>query len=200
MYLKPRLYRLVQTIVHGDYSNSLPRVQRMLQIQPGEVVVELGCGDGGFADYFMRQGCEYWGVDVDPARIDAARRRFPQANYLLADAVQLRLDQLPRSRNFFGHLFLHHIDDQACRNLLQLLFAQHPEATFVSVDPIRPDPWFANPFGTILSNMDDGRFIRTLKDWRSLLQPWKCEEEIVSYWPRCPISAYFARLTSSPVV
>jgi SAM-dependent methyltransferase len=43
------------------------------QLEPGDSVLDLACGDGGLADYLV--GFRYHGVDASPEMIDAARRR-----------------------------------------------------------------------------------------------------------------------------
>jgi SAM-dependent methyltransferase len=42
-------------------------------LQPGDVVLDLACGDGGFGDFLPEQ--RYVGVDASPEMVEAARRR-----------------------------------------------------------------------------------------------------------------------------
>ncbi len=39
-------------------------------------VLDLACGDGGLGEHLLARGLRYAGVDVEPAMIDAARRRL----------------------------------------------------------------------------------------------------------------------------
>lgn len=43
------------------------------RLAPGDTILDLACGDGGFADYL--QGFRYLGVDASPEMVGAARRR-----------------------------------------------------------------------------------------------------------------------------
>jgi hypothetical protein len=43
------------------------------RLEPGDSVLDLACGDGGFADYLP--GVRYSGVDASPEMVEAARRR-----------------------------------------------------------------------------------------------------------------------------
>ena len=43
------------------------------RLDPGDVVLDLACGDGGFADFLP--GLRYCGVDASPEMVEAAHRR-----------------------------------------------------------------------------------------------------------------------------
>jgi SAM-dependent methyltransferase len=65
----------------------LPVVE-LLAPQPGEHILDLGCGDGALGEKFLKLGCRVVGVDASPERIQAARSRGLDAR--LVDAQQLR--------------------------------------------------------------------------------------------------------------
>jgi len=46
------------------------------RLQPGDVVLDLACGDGGLAEALLPYGVSYVGLDLSPAMVDAARRRL----------------------------------------------------------------------------------------------------------------------------
>jgi len=63
---------------------------RLIDLRPGEHVLEIGCGWGGFAEYAAgRIGARVTGVTLSPAQLDFARRRIARAG--LADKVDLQL-------------------------------------------------------------------------------------------------------------
>ena len=43
-------------------------------ISPGMRVVDAGCGGGRNIQYLLRAGCEVFGVDTDPAAVEAVRK------------------------------------------------------------------------------------------------------------------------------
>jgi len=45
-------------------------------LDPGDEVLDLACGDGGLGEHLVARGLRYTGVDVEPAMVDAARRRL----------------------------------------------------------------------------------------------------------------------------
>lgn len=81
----------------GDYSQSLQSAQRRkyqriidtLQLQPGQRVLEIGCGWGGFAEQAGQQGIHVHGVTISPSQLAVAQRRVQEQG--LGDRVQLEL-------------------------------------------------------------------------------------------------------------
>ncbi|MBA5638257.1 class I SAM-dependent methyltransferase [Duganella sp. LX20W] len=81
----------------GDYSMALQDAQRCkyqriidtLRLQPGQRVLEIGCGWGGFAEQAAQQGIHVHGVTISPSQLEVAQRRVRQQG--LGDRVQLEL-------------------------------------------------------------------------------------------------------------
>jgi SAM-dependent methyltransferase len=46
------------------------------RLDPGDVVLDLACGDGGLGEHLLRLGVGYRGADASPAMVEAARRRL----------------------------------------------------------------------------------------------------------------------------
>ncbi|GJI99937.1 cyclopropane-fatty-acyl-phospholipid synthase [Duganella rhizosphaerae] len=81
----------------GDHSLSLQAAQQRkyqriidtLQLRPGQRVLEIGCGWGGFAEHAAQQGIHVHGVTISPSQLEIAQRRAQALN--LQDRVQLAL-------------------------------------------------------------------------------------------------------------
>jgi SAM-dependent methyltransferase len=56
-------------------------------------VLDAGCGTGRVAIELARRGVTAMGVDLDPAMLDAARRKDPQLEWVCADLASLDLDR-----------------------------------------------------------------------------------------------------------
>ena len=54
-------------------------------------VVDLGCGTGDYAEYFLKKGEEYLGVDNSREMIMRAQKRFPGALFQVDDVENLSL-------------------------------------------------------------------------------------------------------------
>ena len=53
----------------------------LLDPQPGERILDLGCGTGLLAAAIARRGASVVGLDSDAAMIEAARAQFPAADH-----------------------------------------------------------------------------------------------------------------------
>ncbi len=66
------------------------RILGRLQAQPGERVLEIGCGWGGFAELAQQAGLDLTGLTLSPAQLDWAQRRVPSADLRLRDYRDLQ--------------------------------------------------------------------------------------------------------------
>lgn len=69
----------------------IPRALGMLQPARGEIMLDLGCGQGVFARALAAEGCEVTGLDASPSLIRKARE-YPSRkaiHYLARDAAHL---------------------------------------------------------------------------------------------------------------
>jgi len=69
----------------------LARITALLEPQPGDRVLEIGCGWGGLAERLIRAaGCHVTGITLSPSQLGYARARLEQAG--LAARGDLRLE------------------------------------------------------------------------------------------------------------
>jgi cyclopropane-fatty-acyl-phospholipid synthase len=78
------------------------RILRELGAQPGDHILEIGCGWGGFAEHAARAGCRITGITVSEAQLDYARARIATAG--LQDRVDLRLCDYRDLEGQFDHI------------------------------------------------------------------------------------------------
>ncbi len=93
---------------HGRFVSDLGMpVVELLSPQPGERILDLGCGDGMLTAVLQHAGCEVVGVDASPEMIAAARSRG-------LDAYVLDGQKLPFESEFdavFSNAALHWMTD-----------------------------------------------------------------------------------------
>lgn len=86
-----------------------PYFLRFLAPQPGEQILDVGCGVGYFVALFSLSECNVWGVDIDLASVRAAREQYGQR------FVVARAEELPFAVDTFDKLIcseaLEHIED-----------------------------------------------------------------------------------------
>ena len=61
------------------------RILRRLKAGPGQRVLEIGCGWGGFAELAVQDGLQVTGLTLSPAQLAWAQKRVPQADLRLQD-------------------------------------------------------------------------------------------------------------------
>ncbi|MBS0347625.1 MAG: class I SAM-dependent methyltransferase [Proteobacteria bacterium] len=72
------------------------RILDRLRASPGDSVLEIGCGWGGFAEMAINNGLQVTGLTLSPAQLEWARKRVPQAD--------LRLQDYRDTRERFDHI------------------------------------------------------------------------------------------------
>lgn len=94
----------------GDLSRSLVQAQQAkyqrildrLDAKPGDSILEIGCGWGGFAEVAAGRGCRVRGVTISPAQLEFAQARIEKAG--LSDRVELTLTDYRDIRGQFDHV------------------------------------------------------------------------------------------------
>ena len=136
----------------------LPVVE-LLGPQPGERVLDLGCGDGALTEHLVAAGCTVVAVDSSPEQIEAAKRRGLDAR--VADGE---------------HLPFHHEFDAVFSNAA-LHWMKQPDAVLRGVrEALRPGGRFAGELGgagcvaTIVTALYDALARRGLQGEH--LNPW----------------------------
>ena len=61
------------------------RILERLRARPGQRVLEIGCGWGGFAELAVQGGLQLTGLTLSPAQLAWAKQRAPQADLRLQD-------------------------------------------------------------------------------------------------------------------
>lgn len=79
--------------LHGDKGNQFhqtlisPAVERLLNLQAGERVLDIGCGNGVLARRLAALGCKVTGVDFSAELIRLAEARSENIDYHVVDAT-----------------------------------------------------------------------------------------------------------------
>jgi 23S rRNA (adenine-N6)-dimethyltransferase len=71
------------------------RVVAEAGVRPGELVLDIGAGDGALTAHLLRAGARVVAVELHPGRAATLRRRFGDVTVVHADATSLRLPNRP---------------------------------------------------------------------------------------------------------
>jgi len=83
----------------------------LLDPQPGERVLDLGCGAGQLTAKIAERGAEAVGIDSSPAMIAQARANFPALDFRIADATSFDVGESFDA--VFSNAVLHWVHDAA---------------------------------------------------------------------------------------
>jgi len=84
------LYTEAKQSLESAQDTKYRRILRRLAPTPGQRILEIGCGWGGFAEMAVHAGVEVTGLTLSPAQLEWAQRRVPQADLRLQDYRDIR--------------------------------------------------------------------------------------------------------------
>jgi trans-aconitate methyltransferase len=109
---------------HGAYLLDL------LDPQPGERVIDLGCGTGALSVEIAERGADVLGIDGSPEMIAAARTRFPELSFVVASGLDFNVVQ-PYDA-VFSNAALHWMSDDPDAVIARVYDALEPGGRFVA--------------------------------------------------------------------
>ncbi len=128
-------------------------------------VLDVGCGPGTNTQFFRDQ--DYLGIDINPAYIEYARRKFGRS-FEVADATQLQVKSEDAFDLVLMNSLLHHIADEDVSSMLdQLSRVVSADGHIHIIDLVLP-PQRGIP--RYLALNDRGDFSRPLERWKTLFE------------------------------
>ncbi len=137
------------SVEDGDYFHRafvFPTIEKLLELQGNEVVLDAGCGNGALSRRMAKKGAKVFGVDFSSTLIKQARKRSPDISYQKVDLTnRVQLRQLAKTQSFdriVCSMVLHDMSNihpffESLRSLIK------PRGSFVfSI----PHPCFNSPF------------------------------------------------------
>lgn len=107
-------------------------VAALIGAAPGSTVLDLGCGNGALTHRLRQSGFQVMGLDASPDLLSAARKSYPDIEFVLEDAVDFSLPE-PVDVVFSNAVF--HFPGGICAAVC----ASHPPARGRRAGELDPD-------------------------------------------------------------
>lgn len=78
---------------HAFVSQYGESVLELLDVKPGERILDLGCGTGDLAKQIQEHGAEVIGIDASPEMIAKAKVKYPELDFSVANAASFHFDE-----------------------------------------------------------------------------------------------------------
>lgn len=79
---------------HNFVWQNAENLLELLSPQPGDRILDLGCGTGQLTEKIALAGCEVLGIDRAAAMIEKARQNYSELEFAVADARDFQVDGL----------------------------------------------------------------------------------------------------------
>jgi trans-aconitate methyltransferase len=78
---------------HAFVSQYGEGVLELLDVKPGERILDLGCGTGDLAKLIWEQGAEVVGIDASPEMIAKAKAKYPELDFSVANGTDFHFNE-----------------------------------------------------------------------------------------------------------
>jgi len=125
-----------------------------VDMKPGMRVLELGCGNGVFTEFFAASGAEIVALDISPELIELARKRCndKKVTFLVSPVEELTLSE--RFDAVVGSSVLHHLDLGKALPLVYAHLEPRGSSCFAEPNMLNPQifmqkniPWLKKKLG-----------------------------------------------------
>lgn len=140
---------------------------QFIRVQPGHRILDIGCGTADILS-FLPEGVEYWGYDISPEYIEAARARHGDRGHFECRPLDLQeIASLPKFDVVLAIGVLHHLGDTEAFSLFQQAKAAlHDRGRMITFDGcIAPGQ---NLIARFLIQHDRGQNVRAASEYREL--------------------------------
>jgi len=137
--------KLVSFLRQGDYAHAgeteaIDRVMAKYQKNNQQLILDVGCGLGGTADYLLKNNWgKVYGFDIEQEAIDYAKEKYPDVDFFVSNVINvhentdLKFDILC----LFNAFYAFHDQSLALRSLAKVAKENAKLAIFDYLDPCK---------------------------------------------------------------
>jgi len=114
-------------------------VEEFIRPQPGETILDIGCGTGEIVDSL--KGCTYIGFDANPGYIETAQRlRKGDCTFHCSRVSEANVSALGTFDAVLAMSVIHHLDDDEAEQLFAIAKkVVNPGGRLITIDPCYSD-------------------------------------------------------------
>lgn len=129
-----------------DYEKEFDFYDGLLRKYNRRITLEIGCGTGNLAPYFLNAGYEYTGLDLYDEMLRIARQNHPQAEtaFIQGDMRDLKLAQTYDSIIITGRSFCYMTTNKDVMSALQSVYKTLKEKGILIFDSFKADELLPN--------------------------------------------------------
>ena len=155
----PAVYASFARFVTGDGRFLEIYIQKHVQAQNGDKILDIGCGPGSILDALPKD-CDYTGFDISEPYIESARKHYgDRASFFLSGVDESLIGALPNHDLVVATGVLHHLPDDLALILLRIAWSNlkiggrlvTSDGCFTADQP---------PLNRWVVGMDRGEFVR----------------------------------------
>jgi SAM-dependent methyltransferase len=162
-------YRIFGTLIGGTRATSRLVRQRARPFS-GCRILELGCGPGGLLSHLPDQTVEYCGIDMNPAYIETARRRWAARPNCTFIREEIECTAAPEPGYFdivLAISVLHHLNDRDADRVFEIACdGLKPGGRLITYDGVYVES--QNRLARWLISHDRGMAVRTVKEYEGV--------------------------------
>ena len=161
----PGLFLFCRGLLEADFREIRRTIREYLPDSENQRVLDIACGPGAFSGLFAAD--VYVGVDINQRYVEYAQRRY-RGTFHVMDARHIEFSD----DSFDGVLvygLLHHLNDDDAREVLKgVSRVLKPSGRALIIEDI-PSESRLNVVGHLLHRIENGHFIRSAEEYRTLL-------------------------------
>ncbi|MDQ1350077.1 MAG: hypothetical protein QG657_378, partial [Acidobacteriota bacterium] len=127
-----------------DYEKEFQFYDGLLSKYGRRSILEIGCGTGNLAPYFLKAGYEYTGLDLYDEMLQIARQNHPEAAFVQGDMRDLHLPRAFDVVIITGRSFCYMTTNKDVMNALQSIYKILKEDGLLIFDNFKADELLPN--------------------------------------------------------